>query len=250
LEKKNKMLKTEKYEYKDGDTLLEGYVASDPHQEKRPVILVVHDWSGLNDFARGKADKLAELGYVGFAVDMYGNGKVGKTKEEKSALMQPLMQNRYALQQRMLAAFEAAKQLPMIDANQIGAIGFCFGGLCALDLARSGADVKGVASFHGLLNAPEDSISKQITAKVLVLHGFDDPMVTPETVMHFGEEMTEAKANWELDMYGNTMHGFTNPEANDPSFGTVYNKQAETRSWTAMREFFGEVFAGQTTARR
>lgn len=237
------MLKTERHEYNDDNTLLEGYLAwNRQNDQKRPIVLVVHDWSGVNDFAKRKADKLAELGYVGFAIDMYGKGKIGTTKEEKSALMQPLMENRFLLQQRILAAFETAKTLPMADPNQVGAIGFCFGGLCALDLARSGADVKGVVSFHGLLHAPENHTSHQITAKVLALHGFDDPMVTPETVMRFGEEMTAAHANWELDMYGNTMHAFTNPEANDRDFGTVYNQQADARSWTAMREFFKETF--------
>jgi dienelactone hydrolase len=237
------MLKTEKFEYHDGDTVLEGYIAWNPQQqEKKPAVLVVHDWSGKNDFACRKADKLADLGYVGFAIDMYGKGKTGKTKEEKSALMQPLMEDRYLLQQRILAAFDAAKKLPSVDAHQIGAIGFCFGGLCALDLARSGADVKGVVSFHGLLHGSENGTAKQINAKILALHGFDDPMVTPEAVMHFGEEMTAANANWELNMYGGTMHAFTNPEANDRDFGTVYNQQADTRSWIAMREFFSEVF--------
>src|SRR5690606_10394046 len=115
-------------------------------------------------------------------------------------------------------------------------------GLCVLDLARSGAELKGVVSFHGLLQPPESYTIRPICAKILALHGFDDPMVTPEVVMRFGEEMTEAKANWELDMYGNTMHAFANPEANDPSFGTVYNKQADARSWIAMREFFKETF--------
>lgn len=238
------MLKTERREYKDGDTLLEGYLAWDPQKkDKCPVVLVVHDWSGLNNFACGKADKLAELGYVGFAIDMFGKGKTGKTKEEKSALMQPLMEDRFMLQQRIVAAFETAKTLSMVDTHQIGAIGFCFGGLCALDLARSGADVNGVVSFHGLLHAPEDSTQQRINAKILALHGFDDPMVTPETVMRFGEEMTAADANWELNMYGNAMHAFTNPEANDRDFGTVYNQQADARSWIAMREFFKEVFA-------
>jgi dienelactone hydrolase len=111
-----------------------------------------------------------------------------------------------------------------------------------LDLARSGADVKGVVSFHGLLQAPQNTPPHPIKAKILALHGYDDPMVTPDAVMHFGNEMTEKKVNWELNMYGNTMHAFTNPDANDPSFGTVYNKQADTRSWIAMRNFFEEIF--------
>jgi dienelactone hydrolase len=241
------MLQSKKVEYLDGDVLLEGYCAYEErsdrsaHTLKKPAVLVVHDWSGKNDFACHKADKLAELGYVGFALDMYGKGKTGQTKEEKSALMQPLIQNRTLLQQRILAAFDTVKKFDFVDSTRLGAIGFCFGGLCVLDLARSGAALKGVVSFHGLLNAPENTITRSIQAKILALHGFNDPMVTPEQVMQFGEEMTEAKADWQLHIYGNTMHAFTNPQANDPGFGTVYNPIADSRSWLAMKDFFVEV---------
>lgn len=237
------MLKTQYVEYHDGDTLLEGYFAyNDSTNEKQPAVLICHDWSGKNEFACQKANKIAELGYVGFALDMYGKGKIGTTKEEKSALMQPLVQNRHQLQQRILAALAAVKKIDTVDHSRIGAIGFCFGGLCVLDLARSGADVKGVVSFHGLLNAPEDTITSPIKAKILALHGYDDPMVTPDHIMQFADEMTAAKVDWQLHMYGNTMHAFTNPQANDPGFGTVYDKQADHRSWIAMREFFKEIF--------
>lgn len=237
------MLKTQTIEYRDQDVVLEGYYAYDDKiSEKRPAVLVSHDWSGKNKFACHKAEKLAELGYVGFALDMYGKGKTGKTKEEKVALMSPLMQDRAALQKRILAAFECVKKLDTVATSHIGAIGFCFGGLCVLDLARSGADVKGVVSFHGLLDAPDNLANPHITSKVLALHGFDDPMVTADKVMNFGEEMTHNKVDWQLTMYGNAMHAFTNPEANDPGFGTVYEKKADARSWIAMKEFFKEVF--------
>lgn len=237
------MLNTKLIEYRDGNDTLEGYCSYDESQTgKRPAILVAHDWSGKNDMAKRKADQLAELGYVGFALDMFGKGKLGKTKEEKIALITPLMQDRTKLQARILAAFEAVKMINVTDHANIGAIGFCFGGLCALDLARSGADVKGVVSFHGLLQAPDNAAKHSIKAKILALHGFDDPMVTPDQVMRFGNEMTEAHADWQLHMYGNTMHAFTNPEANDPGFGTVYNKVADSRSWISMKNFFAEVF--------
>lgn len=237
------MRKASTYDYHDEQTLLEGYYAYDDSiKGKRPAVLVVHDWSGKNAFACGKADKLAELGYVGFALDMYGKGKSGKTKEEKSALMQPLVQHRDKLLQRVLAAYQAVKTIDVVDTSRIGIIGFCFGGLCALDLARSGADIKGTVSFHGLLDAPDNMPKHPIKSRILALHGFDDPMVTPEKVMHFGEEMTAAKADWQLHMYGNTMHAFTNPEANDRDFGTVYNKLADERSWISMKNFFAEVF--------
>ena len=230
-------------EYRDGDTLLEGFCAYPENVTgKLPAVLIVHDWSGVNDFAKHKAEEIAELGYIGFALDMYGKGKIGKTKEEKSALMSPLVEDRFMLQKRILAAFDTIKKLEGVDTHHIGAMGFCFGGLCALDLARSGADVKGVVSFHGLLHAPEDATTHNIVAKILALHGYDDPMVTPDHVMAFGDEMTAAHADWQLYMYGNTMHAFTNPEANDKDFGTVYNKLAHQRSWLAMKNFFKEVF--------
>jgi dienelactone hydrolase len=231
-------------EYRDGNITLEGfYVCNRATRDKRPAVLVVHDWSGKNIFAMHKAEMLAELGYVGFAVDMYGKGKIGNTKEEKVALMQPLMQHRDQLQKRIQAAFDTVSKLDTVDANKIGIIGFCFGGLCALDLARSGANIKGVVSFHGLLTPP-DTASHPIKARILALHGFNDPMVTTDQVTAFGNEMTEAKADWQLDIYGNTMHAFTNPEANDPGFGTVYNKSADIKSWQAMKAFFHEVFEG------
>jgi dienelactone hydrolase len=229
-------------EYNEGDTLLEGYLAvSDSTLQKKPAVLVVHDWSGRNEFACQKANLLAELGYTGFAVDMYGKGKIGKTKEEKVALMQPLAQNRSLLLKRIMAAYNTVKQLPGVDSQKIAAIGFCFGGLCVLDLARSGTDVAGVVSFHGLLGAPDKHDTSKIAAKILVLHGYDDPMVTHENVISFCNEMTAVKADWQMQMYGNTMHAFTNPEANDPDFGTVYNKTSATRAWQSMESFFKEI---------
>lgn len=228
-------------EYRDGSTLFEGYFSPGSSSAKKPVVMVVHDWSGRNELACRKADQLAELGYAGFAIDMYGKGITGSTKEEKSALMQPLLADRGMLKSRILAALDAARKLPGVDSNKIAAIGFCFGGLCVLDLARSGANVAGVVSFHGLLNAPQPPFKDKITAKILALHGYDDPMVTHENVITFGDEMTAAKVDWQLYMYGNTMHAFTNPQANDPGFGTVYNKTSDMRSWQAMKNFFAEI---------
>lgn len=238
------MLKKQKIDYRDDAVQLEGYYAfDDKKQSKLPAVLVVHDWSGKNEFACKKADYLAALGFLGFALDMYGKGKSGSTKEEKTALMQPLVKDRALLRKRILAAFETVKKLPNVDTSRIGAIGFCFGGLCALDLARSGADVKGVVSFHGILMAPDAPKTEKIKAKILALHGYDDPMVKHDAVLAFADEMTKAKADWEINVYGNAMHAFTNPDANDPDFGTVYNKKADTRSFAAMRSFFEEVFA-------
>lgn len=230
-------------DYHDQDTLLEGfYCYDDKNTQKRPGILIFHDWSGRTQFPCEKAERLAELGFVGFAVDMYGKGKTGKTTEEKQALMMPVLDNRRQLQQRTLAAFDALKKLDIVDPHRMGAMGYCFGGLCALDLARAGADVKGVVSFHGNLTPPPFAQTAKIIAKVLALHGYDDPMVGHEQLTAFGDEMTKANVDWELDIYGHTMHAFTNPEANDPGFGTVYRKEADLRSWHAMKHFFAEVF--------
>lgn len=235
-------MKTETITYKDGNEIFEGFCAyPDFTNEKKPAILVAHDWSGRNDFACNKAKLLAEMGYIGFALDMYGQAKIGNTKEEKTALMQPLMQDRKLLQSRILKALETVSSLEMVNTAKIGAIGFCFGGLCVLDLARSGAKINGVVSFHGLLQAAEQQ-NTNIHAKILALHGYDDPMVKHDQILAFGDEMTKAKCDWQLIMYGNTMHAFMNPEANDPDFGTVYNTIVAKRAWVAMQNFFAEIF--------
>lgn len=239
------MIKTKKIEYRDNkDAIYKGvYAYDDSHTNKRPVVLVAHDWSGCNGFAEDKARMLAELGYIGFAIDMFGQGKIGTTNNEKMALIKPLMEDRTLLSERIVNAVEFAKTLDFVDENKVGAIGFCFGGLCVLDLARSGLDIQGVVSFHGLLGAPQDKKASLISAKILALHGQDDPMVPPEQVLAFENEMIAAKADWQLHIYGNTKHAFTNPVAHDEELGTVYNSLAEKRSMQAMRNFFTEIFA-------
>lgn len=230
--------------YLDGDVLLEGYFAyDDATEEKRPVVLICHAWGGRDEFVAGKARKLAELGYVGFALDMYGKGVSGSGPEENARLMQPFMDDRAKLQRRINAALYAVRLMPWVDDGKIAAIGFCFGGLCVLDLARTGADIAGVVSFHGLLQAPDNIEKPDIKAKVLVLHGHDDPMVPPEQVAELQQELTAAGADWQIHVYGDTMHAFTNPVANDPDFGTVYQPLADGRSWQSMKNFLAELFA-------
>ena len=229
--------------YLDGDVVLEGFFAYDEKVEgQRPTIMINHAWCGRNKFVEEKAVKLAEQGYFAFAVDMYGKGILGQNNDESAKLMQPFMDDRGLVRSRMEAALYAVKQMPWVDDKKIVAIGFCFGGLCVLDLARSGADIKGVVSFHGLLGGIENSQTKQIKAKVLVLHGYDDPMNPVEQVNALQKELTLAGADWQLHSYGQTMHAFTNPQANDPSFGTVYNANADKRSWQSMKTFMTEVF--------
>jgi dienelactone hydrolase len=235
-------MRTDTIRYKDGDVELEGFCAFKKKKDgARPAVLVAHAWGGLGDLERDKARALAKLGYVGFALDLYGAGKRGSGPEENAKLMQPFLDDRALLRRRMLAALEAARALEVADAKRIGAIGFCFGGLCVLDLARSGADVRGVVSFHGLLGAPDGASKAQIRAKVLVLHGHDDPLVPKEQFDRFTAEMTERGVDWQVHQYGATMHAFTNPNANDRAFGTVYDEKADRRSWIAMKDFFEEV---------
>lgn len=229
--------------YLDGDVVLEAFFAFDDQiSGRRPTVLINHTWAGRDDFVAEKAKELAALGYVGFAVDMYGKGVLGASPEENMKLMQPFMADRAMLQQRMKAALAAVRLMPWVDDSKIAAIGFCFGGLCSLDLARTGADIKGVVSFHGLLAAPENTQGNAIKAKILALHGRDDPLVPAEQVLAFEQEMTDAGADWQLHTYGNTLHGFTNPLANDPVFGAVYQPDSDRRSWIAMQNFLTEIF--------
>ncbi|MDX8127487.1 dienelactone hydrolase family protein [Methylomonas sp. OY6] len=230
--------------YLDRDTVLEGFFAyDDAIVGQRPVVLIHHAWGGRDQFVADKAFKLAELGYLAFATDMYGKGVLGKTPEQNAKLMQPFIQDRAKLQQRLQAALSTVKLMPWADNARIAAIGFCFGGLCALDLARTGVDMRGVVSFHGLLGAPENIPNPQIKAKVMVLHGYDDPMASVEQVLALQDELTKAGADWQLHSYGHTMHAFTNPVANNPDFGTVYQPVADRRSWQAMQNFLSEIFA-------
>ncbi|MEY3189916.1 MAG: hypothetical protein RIS10_33 [Pseudomonadota bacterium] len=230
--------------YLDGDVLLEAFFAfDDAFQGRRPAVLINHTWAGRDDFVAEKAKKLAALGYVGFAVDMYGKDIMGSSPEENEKLMRPFMNNRQMLQKRMQAALYAVKLMPWVDDSKIAAIGFCFGGLCALDLARTGVELKGVVSFHGLLGKPDNTQGNIIKAKILALHGHDDPLAPVDQVLAFEQEMTSAGADWQLHTFGNTLHAFTNPQANSPDFGMAYQADADRRSWLAMENFMTEVFA-------
>ncbi len=236
-------IRTQELEYFDGDVRLVGFSAFDDEvSAPMPAVLVAHMWGGREAFVCEKAKALAELGYVGFALDLYGEARTGSSPEENAKLMQPFLDDRALLQRRMRLALETVKRLERVDKDRVAAIGFCFGGLCVLDLARTGADLRGVVSFHGLLKPPGNTQGNKILAKVLVLHGHDDPMVPVEDVVALERELTEAGADWQVHVYGHTVHAFTNPKANDPSFGTVYNPVADRRSWLAMRNFLEEIF--------
>ena len=233
-------MKTETVNYQAADIELKGYLAF-PDEEKAPLVLIAHTWAGKDDFVHERAEDLAALGYVGFAVDMYGNGKVGSNTEENQSLMAPLLSDRNVLKDRITSALNFGKSLPGVDPNKVAAIGYCLGGLVVLDLARSGENFQGLVSFHGLLMGSDIS-EKGIQAKILVLHGERDPMVPSDMVDAFQKEMTKARADWQLHSYGGTYHAFTKPGANDPNLGTQYNKSAAERSWKSMQNFFEEIF--------
>lgn len=237
-------IETRTLEYFEGPLALRGHLAWDASaSDPRPGVLVAHTWAGCGGFEQGKAVALAQLGYVALAVDMYGDGVVGSGPEENARLMAPLLEDRATLQRRMQAALEALKGLECVDESRTAAIGFCFGGLCVLDLARTGASLQAAVSFHGLLHPPGNIANTPVKASVLVLHGWDDPMAQPPSVEALAGELTRAGADWQVHAYGGAMHAFTNPAANNPDFGTVYDEQADKRSWRAMREFLDDALA-------
>lgn len=236
------LVKTKAVQYKHGDTVLEGWAAwEDGFKEKRPGVLVVHEWWGHGPYARKRAEQLAKQGYTAFALDMYGKGVLAKTHEEAGQLAGAFFSDRARMRERALAGLEQLKKLPFVDDSQLAAIGYCFGGTTVLELARAGVDLKGVASFHGNLATPAPATEKP-QARVLVLHGADDEMANPG-VPGFIEEMRKAGADWQLIQYGGAVHSFTVPEAgNDPSKGMAYDRSADERSWKALLAFFEEIF--------
>lgn len=230
-------------DYKDGSLTCEAYVAYDDAKAgKRPAVLINHAWAGLGEFEKSKADALAKMGYVGIALDNYGKGVRGDVQGDNSHLMMPLMNDRGALRKRLLAGLAMAQEHPMVDSSKVGVMGYCFGGLCSLDMARAvPKGLLGAVSFHGLFTAPQLGKQEKITAKVLVLHGYDDPMAKPESMLGLAKELSDAQADWQIHAYGGTLHAFTNPGANAPERGLQYNKNADKRSWEAMKDFFQEI---------
>jgi dienelactone hydrolase len=222
-------------------TELEAWLVAGPGQ--RPTVLIFPTIMGRSDLELGFARRLVGLGYTAVVADLYGREHVGKPREECRALMMALLGDRPLLQDRLLAVLEAVRALPEVDAQRVAAIGYCFGGLCALDLARTGAEVRGVASFHGLFTPPGNREGTPIKAKAIAFHGWDDPMAPPASVEALGAELTRAGADWQIHAYGGVMHGFTNPAANDPERGLAYNASADRRSWSALVDFLAEVLA-------
>ena len=239
-------MKTQQWNYTEGNSNLIGYIANEetiPGQ--KPVVMVCHAFEGCSQLMHEHAEKLAQMGYIGFAIDMYGDGIVETTFDECVNQFMRFNKDRGFLQKRIQAAFATAKALPQANSQKIAAIGFCFGGMCVLDLARSGADINGVVSIHGVFKQPEGLKDHKITAKVLALHGYDDPQTSPEQIKDFMEEMERKSADWQFHFFSHTKHAFTDPNAEKlgpPEMGRVYNGVSTKQTWDYIKSFLEEVF--------
>ena len=210
---------TETVEYKQGDATLEGFVAyDDAIQGKRPAVLVVHQWMGLTDYEKHRAEMLAQLGYVAFCADIYGKGVRPQNTAEAGAQAGKYKNDRQLLRARVNAGLDVLREQPLVDSKRIAGIGYCFGGTTVLELARSGADVAGVVSFHGGLDAPDPADGKNIKCRVLVCHGADDPFSSPQDIAAFENEMRKGGVDWQLIKYGGAVHSFTQPMAGNDTF--------------------------------
>ena len=235
---------TKAVEYKDGGIVLEGYLAYDNSTKNlRPGILIVHQWKGLSDYEKMRAGQLAEMGYVALAADIYGKGIRPSTMEEAGKEAGKFYTDRNLFRERLKAGLDELMKQEFVDKNNIAAIGYCFGGGGVLELARSGAEIKGAVSFHGSLSTSNPADANNIKCKILIQHGAIDPYVKEEDVTAFKKEMEDAKVDYVLTEYSGAVHAFTMENAgDDPSKGAAYNKNADKRSWEAMKDFFKEIF--------
>lgn len=230
-------------EYKLAGKSFEGYVAyDDAIKTPRPGVLVTHDWMGVTDSTRARVEQIAQLGYVAFAVDVYGKGTRPKSAEEAGAIAGTFKKDRMLLRARMQQGLKTLRDMPQTDKSKMAAIGYCFGGTAAIELARAGADLKGVVSFHGGLDSPKPEDGKRIKGRVLALHGADDPFVPANDLAAFEDEMRKSAVDWQLVKYGGAVHSFTDKGAGtDNSKGAAYNEKAEKRSWDEMKNFLTQT---------
>lgn len=240
-------LHEENVDYRAGDTLLKGYLVwDDAKGDKQPGVLVVHEWWGLNDYARKRARMLADLGYTALAVDMYGDGKYSEHGKDAAAFMNAVTGRAGLARQRFEAARELLVSRPQVDAGKIAAIGYCFGGATVLNMARQGVDLAAAVSFHGNLATETPAQAGKVKAKILALNGAADTFVTPESIAAFKQEMAQAGADYRFVDYPGVIHGFTNPDADRlgklNGLAVAYNAEADRQSWAAMRELFRQVF--------
>jgi len=230
-------------QYNHEGTVLEGYLAYDDSvMDKRPGILVVHEWWGLNDYVRSRVDKLAQLGYVAFALDMYGKG-IWTTKPGEAKELAGHLRGTPLLRQRAQAGLAILRNNSQVDPKRIAAIGYCFGGTTVLELAYSGANLAGVVTFHGGLTAAKPEDLSRIKAKFLICHGADDGFIPAAAIQAFQEGLNKAGSDWQMISFSGAVHAFTNPGADKVDIkGIAYNKQADERSWNYMQQFFEEIF--------
>src|SRR5882757_2264295 len=234
---------TQAVEYKQGETTLEGYLAyDDAISGKRPGVLVVHQWLGLTEYEKHRAQQLAQLGYVAFCADIYGKGVRPKNVGDAGAESTKYKTDRALLRARVNAGLEVLEKNPLVDLKRIAAVGYCFGGTTVIELARSGANIAGIVSFHGGLDSPAPADGKNIKCKVLVQAGADDPFQKPEDLTAFESEMRDNKVDWQIVFYGGAVHAFTQPDPGFVNAGAKYNEKADKRSWQAMKDFFAEIF--------
>lgn len=237
-------------EYRSDDTTMKGYlVYDDAIKGTRPGILVVHEWWGHNEYARSRARQLAQLGYTALAVDMYGEGRQAAHPEDAGKFSGELRKNMPLAEARFKAALHLLREQPTVESEQIGAIGYCFGGGIVLEMARHGLDLKAVASFHGSLTTATPPEKGSVKARILVANGADDPFVKPEEIKVFEAQMDAVGADYQLINYPGAKHSFTNPDADKygQQFGLplAYNAEADKASWAAMQQLFKEVFSAK-----
>lgn len=228
--------------YSEGGDTFDAFVVEPDGPEPKPAVLVCHAWGGRRAFDEDKARALAELGYLSAAVDVYGVGKRGTDQESSAALMTGLLDKPDLLRRRLTAAYQAVRTLDNVDPDRIAVIGHCFGGLCALLMGRMGLPLKGVASFHGLLKVGEP-LEARPKARFLILHGQDDPLVPPEDIAGWAEEMKRIDGDWQMHSYPKVLHAFCDPDADQPELGILYDADAATRAWASMKAFLAEVLA-------
>lgn len=241
-------LQEKQVDYTSGDTTLKGYLVwDDAITSKRPGVLVVHEFWGLNDYARKRARMLAELGYTALAVDMYGDGKIGAHPREAAGFMNAVLNNAEMAKARFLAGKTLLEQQSTVDAKKIAAIGYCFGGGTVLAMAREGVDLRGVVSFHGMLGTSKPAQPGAVKARILVENGGDDKMVSADDIAAFKKEMDAAGVNYRVDNFAGVKHGFTNADADELAkkfdLPIGYDAQADQKSWAAMQAFFKDIFA-------
>ena len=235
-------LMTKPVEYADGDTTCVGFLAwNEEVADPRPCVLVNHAWGGLDKFAEDKAVEMAAMGYVGFALDNYGGGQTPEDVEGKQALMTPLVEDRAALLARLTAGYEAAAALDEVDADAMSAMGFCFGGLCTLDMARAGMALDAAISFHGLLGG-HDLPENTTDASILIAHGWNDPMAEPDAVVEVMAELNRAGADVQLLAFSKTKHAFMVPGTDADEMGLKYNEQNAGRAWLQCLELLDEKY--------